>query len=276
MTQETGMITMDSDKNELDTILDDGAQDSFEPQPIKVEIVHATAELKIEGLPSMQRFKGVILSSMKARVFFPKFGNQEVNKDIATFTEKRPLCSSENGVVGKLYETDWDNISNPSKDAILMIKEKISQGGLMCKKCPLSAFGSAGLFGVKSKGQACNDLRRLLLWRPSLTIPMILTLPPTSIRKFDGYCSSLSAGGKQFNRVVTEISLAKVDYSGGGYSTINLSFDSDMTKEMMNELIQPVIHDGVTKPIAKALIDIFSRREVEVSDYIGDGTEDSF
>jgi hypothetical protein len=158
-----------------------------------------------------------------------------------------------------------------------MVKEKIAQGGLMCKKCPLSVFGSAGLFGLQSRGQACNDLRRLLLWRPALTIPMILTLPPTSIRKFDGYCSSLSAGGKQFNRVITEISLSKVEYSGGGYSTINLSFDSDLTREMMGELINPVIHDGVSKPMAKALIDIFSRREVEVADYNGneDG-EDKF
>jgi hypothetical protein len=278
MEKETGLaITMDSDVSVLDAILNDAVQDSFEPIPVKMEIVHQIGEMKIEGLPSQKSSKWMILSSMKARVMFCKFGNQDVNKDVENFTEKRPFCSSENGVIGKLYETEWDNINNPSKDAIVMVKEKIAQGGLICKKCPLSAFGSVSHFGRQGKGQACNDLRRLLLWKQGITLPIILTLPPTSIRKFDQYCSSLQAGEKQYNRVITEISLSKVDSASGGYSVVSFSHIADVPKEWLSVLIQPIIHDGIQKPMAKALIDIFSRREVEVADYNGneDG-EDKF
>jgi len=260
--------------SEVEQALTDAMADSFEPQPIKVSIVHPTAELSVEGLPSRKTFKGVVLASRKARVFFPKFGNKELTDKVLEFTEKRPFCHSDNGVIGILYDTDWDSIAPNIKDAVVMIKDKIGLGGLICKKCPLSAFGSVSLFGVNGRGQACNDLRRLLLWSPGLSVPMILTLPPTSIRRWDSYCSTLMASNLQYNRVITEISLEKIGNGGTNYSVAKFAYMGELPADFLMELGTQVSHDGVMKPLAKALIDMFSAKEVEVTDYIGNGNGD--
>jgi hypothetical protein len=112
-------------------------------------------------------------------------------------------------------------------------------------------------------------MRRLLLWRDGITIPIILTIPPTSIRKWDSYCSSLQAGGKVFNRCVTEIGLSEVKTTSGQYAVCNFNYVDSINESAISELVKPVVHDGVQKPMVKALIDIFLHKEVEVEDYFG-------
>ena len=253
-------------------MLDDaiGDQDSgYVPQIVNISIIHPTGQFSIEGMPSQSRISGIALSARRTRVFFTQFGNQEISDDVIKFTNGRPFCSSENGVDARLCDSSFEDITNPSKDAILMIRDKISVGGLKCSLCPLSKYGSVELLGVNGKGQACKELRRLLLWR-GVAIPMVLNIPTSSIRAWDQYCSSLAIANKSYNKVQTEITLSVKEAGRNKWSVCEFAFKDDIEDEMIHALLQPVVNaDGIEMPLAKAMINQFNRVEVKVEDYMG-------
>lgn len=76
--------------------------------------------------------------------------------------DKSPLCSSVDGKTG---------IGDP--------------GGL-CVKCSLNKFGS----GDDGKSKACKNMRHLYLLRSGEFMPLMLSLPPTSLRPFNEFMNS--------------------------------------------------------------------------------------
>ena len=253
----------------LDAILDEGSQNAYVPSIVSIEIVHPIGQLSIDGTPPMSHLSAVILAAKRCRVLFPHFGNEETRKAVADFTDKRPFCWSDNAVSAQLADIDWDKAS-PAKDAIDMLKAKIGDGGLKCPLCPLSKWGSVELIGRSGKGQVCKELRKLLIWR-GVPIPMVLSLPTSSIRAWDGYCSSLQVGEKVFNRVITDITLKVKEMSGSKYSEAQFAYKDDLAEEQVEELMQPVLTpDGLEKPLAKAMIDQFLGLEITVDDYLGE------
>jgi hypothetical protein len=255
----------------IDSILDGAMEDSYVPQLVTIEIIHANATFSIEGMPSEKRLTGIILAAKRERVYFPKFGNKDIGDGIMKLTEKRPLCASRDGINGELidpYPETTEGLLNPP---LIMIKENIAMGGLKCKHCPLGQFGSNEKFGVSGRGQACNDVRRLLFWKPDVMIPMLLTLSPTSIRAWDGYCSSLAMRNLLPNRVISDISLSLIESGSNKYSKIQINYNKDAPPEIMERMMQGVIHDGVSKPMVKMFIDLFSvKKEITAEDYFAD------
>ncbi len=254
---------------ELDAILDEALEDSFVPQLVQAKIVHATASFSIEGMPDLNSLTGIVLSAKRQRVFFPKFGNQQLNTKLLQLSEKRPYCSSDNCVKGILTEIDIESSGGEVKNAAEMIRSKLAQGGLMCKACPFSKFGSVADFGLNGRGQACNELRRLLLWNPSITIPTVVTLPPTSIREWDGYMSSLEMGNKKANKVFTELTLVPVETGSMKYATVRLAYKSDINQDILQLMLKPTVVDGIEKPFIKAMIDLFQNKPLDIEDYMG-------
>jgi hypothetical protein len=261
--------TDDQAMAELDKVLEDAVADSYIPQLIKAEIVHVTASFNIEGMPSMTSLTGIIISAKRNRVFFPKYADKIFSDKLIKLSEGRPFCSSTDCVKGDIAEIDIENSGGEVRSSAEMIKAKLAQGGLICKLCPFSQFGSVKDFGLSGRGQACNELRRLLFWRPDVNIPMVISLPPTSIRAWDGYMSSLNIANKQANKVITELSLVPVETGSNKYATARLSYKADIDQGILQLMLKPTVIGGVQKSFIKAMIDLFLQKPIDVEDYMG-------
>ena len=97
-----------------------------------------------------------------------------------------------------------------------------------CDGCPFNAFGSAK---DGSNGKACKNGHRIYLLRSGEAIPILLTLPPTSLKTFRNYLAKrIVLRGKRCYNVVTKITLAKAKSSKGViYSTCNFAKAGDLS-----------------------------------------------
>lgn len=103
-----------------------------------------------------------------------------------------PDCSSMDGKIGIVTETGC-----------------VQQ----CSECPLNQFGSKD-----GSGKACKNMHRIYLLREGEILPIIVTLPPTSIKPFKDYLAKrvlLAKPPKRCWQVVTKITL-KTDTNSTG------------------------------------------------------------
>ena len=73
-----------------------------------------------------------------------------------------------------------------------------------CESCPYNEFGSGG----EGNSKACKNVHRLYILRDGNPIPLIVALPPTSLKSFRNYISKkLLLKGRKCNQVITRITL---------------------------------------------------------------------
>ena len=106
---------------------------------------------------------------------------------------------------------------------------------LDCASCPYNQFGSG-----KGNSKACKNTHRVYLLRENEPLPILLTLPPTSLRAFKEYLAKrLIMKGKRSTDVITCIKLKKEKNADGiAYSACVFSKAADLTPEQI-EAIQP-------------------------------------
>ena len=109
-----------------------------------------------------------------------------------------PDCSSPDGIKG------LDMLNGEIKD---------------CESCPSNQWGSGN--GTK-RGKACKNMRRLYILVEGSDIPIVMTLPPTSIVGWEKYKSAVLGVRRQTPKeVVTEFSLgAAINGAGIKYSVV--------------------------------------------------------
>ena len=142
----------------------------------------------IDGEPDVRKeLVGVIVYQRTPRTYFATSFEESDGSP--------PDCRSDDGVRG---------VGNPGGD---------------CSACPLAQFGSGGV------GQACTQQRQFfLLLEDGGAFPVILTLPPTSLKAARGYLVGLAERGIPFSGALTRIGLEKATNSGGtGYSRVTMS-----------------------------------------------------
>lgn len=103
-----------------------------------------------------------------------------------------------------------------------------------CKNCPLNQFGS----GADGYGKACQNKHRLYIMRSGSIIPLMLTLPPTSLKSFRMYIqrSLIGRGYMHTWEVITEIGLKKEKSAGGiEYSAATFKRVGVLTPEQKEE-----------------------------------------
>jgi len=121
------------------------------------------------------------------------------------------------------YWADKYNGANESPDCSSFDgKTGIDQQGEVndCSGCPYNSFGSDG------KGKACKNMHRVYLLRSGEMMPMILTLPPTSLKNLKDYLQVLvMKKGCRPYQAVSKIQLKK-DSNGDGivYSKAYFTF----------------------------------------------------
>ena len=129
-------------------------------------------------------FEGVVLMSHNCNAYWPvPFGTPGADKN--------PACAS--------------------MDAI----EGVTQDGevVQCHGCPYNKFETAK--GGEGKGKACKNMRRLYILREGDVLPMVLSLPPSSLEAYDKYRTRCSTAGKKPQAVMTKFTLVKAKNAEG-------------------------------------------------------------
>lgn len=251
---------------ELDAEMDE--EPGFNPVPVRVKINHPSALFELPGVDNIDQMEVTILSAVRVRVFYPRFGVEASTEEVLKFTSNRPFCSAQDYVTGNLVDADWEHAV---PEAATMLKDKLAEGGLNCTKCPFNEWGSVTLIGREGRGKACAELRRLCLWKPGWSVPVILSIPSSSLRAWDEYCSSLNMAGYRPHYVVTRVSLEQKSGPGRSYSVAKFKYQSTITEEMKSELLSPVNYRGKEQSLAKALVDIFKGKDITLEDYPTNG-----
>lgn len=136
---------------------------------------------------SVPNFSGVIVYNHNCNAYF--------DEDSSGNTP--PVCSSMDAVTGV---------------------DTVSGECAFCEQCPRNVFGSSS----KGPGKACKNMHRLYIMVEGSAIPLILSLPPTSLKAFRNYrLSTLASKHLKPCEVVTEFSLApQMSQSGQKYSVV--------------------------------------------------------
>ncbi len=81
-----------------------------------------------------------------------------------------------------------------------------------CNSCQFNQWGSAD----DGRGKACKNMHRLYIIREGEMLPLLLTLPPTSLKNLSDYIALrvVSKGMRSYG-VVTKVSLKKAQNAGG-------------------------------------------------------------
>ena len=151
-----------------------------------------------------KEIEGIIVYAQKINAYW---------KDAYSGDNTSPDCSSNDGKVGVEFETGEIH---------------------KCVDCPFNEFKS----GPNGVGKACKNMRRLYIIRTGCTLPIVLTLPPTSLRAYEDYVGrQIVTKGLRTHFVITKISLKKAQSKDGiTYSTAQFTKVGRVPDEMKPEL----------------------------------------
>ncbi len=131
------------------------------------------------------------------------------------------------------WKENYDGQNNPPDCASTDGRIGIGVPGGECAKCPLNQWGS----GKDGKGKACKNMRTLFIIREGDVLPLVLTLPPTSLKEARKYFLRLASKAVPYYGVVTEITLEKDKNEGGiTYSKAKLTLKSRLDAETVKKL----------------------------------------
>lgn len=151
----------------------------------------------LEGEEVVKTFKGIIVFHKLARAYWA------IDMDEGG-SGSPPDCSSVDARVG---------VGDPGGD---------------CEVCEFAQYGSA----EKGEGQACKMMRQLFIVREGELLPLVLNVPPSSLKDVKGYLVRMAAKGRKYYSVVTEFSLVKArSQSGVDYVKIHCGVDSLLSPE---------------------------------------------
>jgi len=140
--------------------------------------------------------------------------------------------------------------SEPPECSSMDAKTGVGQPGGVCKECAFSKFGTA----AKGEGQACKAMRRLFLMLPGAALPILIAIPPTSLKSCKQYLMRLTSARVPYYGAVTRIGLEKatspggVDYSKCVFDVAKLMTPEEIkTSKAYSDQIKALV---ASKPIA--------------------------
>ena len=98
-----------------------------------------------------------------------------------------------------------------------------------CAKCPYNKFGS----GEDGQSKACKNAHRLYILRSGELYPVVITIPPTSLKSLSDYLAKrIVTKGLRSYGVVTKLTLKKATNNTGiTYSQVQFSLADKLTPE---------------------------------------------
>lgn len=131
------------------------------------------------------------------------------------------------------WESDFTGGNNPPDCSSDNGKNGYGSPGGECQKCDYAQFGSKG------RGQKCKQMQQLFLLLPGFFLPVILNVPPTSLKNYSNYAIKLGSKGFPISGVVTELTLEK-DKSGD-----NIEYSKVRFKKVGNLAPEQAVVAGV-------------------------------
>jgi len=133
----------------------------------------------LTGEVAAKSFHGIIVTWKEGRSYWSqRYGGES----------SPPDCASADGITG---------VGKPGGD---------------CLTCPHSQWGTAtGPKGEPSRGQACRTIRLLFTMLEGNVLPVVVSVPPTSLKPCRTYFLRLAQRAIPYYGVVTEFSLVKGD-----------------------------------------------------------------
>lgn len=103
-----------------------------------------------------------------------------------------------------------------------------------CKTCQYNQWGS----DVATGGKLCKNQHRIYILREGASLPILLTLPPTSLKAFGSYLSKrILERSKLPRHVLTKIGLKKVANNAGiAYSEVTFTRGDDLPDDLRPEM----------------------------------------
>lgn len=120
-----------------------------------------------------------------------------------------PDCSSQDGITG--YGLPYGHPDLEIQYDAEGVQQPMDghKGAFDCASCPLAQFGSA----TKGGGQACKQNRLLFVLTPDSSLPMVVKVPPSSLRVVQSFMLKLSGKSIPMYGAVISLSLKKVSNS---------------------------------------------------------------
>jgi hypothetical protein len=146
-----------------------------------------------------------------------------------------PDCSSQDGIWGvghpdghpDLVDTDAPEFAYEAFDANgNALSGPKTPTRYACEACPLAQFGS----GKNQRGQACRQNRLVFLLTQDSALPIVIKVPPSSLKLVQGFLLRLSGKAIPPHGAVLAFSLRKTQNSGA--STTRRSFPSSSLASM--------------------------------------------
>lgn len=195
-----------------------GEKHAFNTIPTKITIAPGgIGAFATQDGETMKSITGVVAISQIARAYWPEKSSK-----------RPPLCSSPDGVLGVLNQKpEQDQVSAAANATTPHEAIRLFDAGdavpptFSCAACPMAQWGSAHQGGKASNSQACKELRRLVVLVDGWTQPALLTLPPTSVKTWDAFCSAQQRNRSAYWAVRIKVGLDKQNSQGGdAYSTV--------------------------------------------------------
>jgi len=177
------------------------------PTFINVKFPSAGGTVFEIGDEAVKSIEGVIVSHYAIRLLFlKKFGEGEA---------EMPACISQDGIRGQ------------------GLGEEVGSG--LCHECPYNQWGSyKELIDEKDETnkKACQEKHRVFILQKGAILPVLLTLPVTSIREFATYITLIASRGLNYKQVITQVYLEKaVNKRGIAYSKAKFRNVRQLTDE---------------------------------------------
>lgn len=172
-------------EQELEKLLQSEIQTSLEnidPRPPRVKLSRESQAFLLPDGSTQKTMEGVIVFHHKARGYWEVEGQQV------------PTCSSMDGRTG----TDENGNTRP------------------CNGCPHDAWGT----GKDGRGKACKEMRWIYLLQEGEIIPSRISLPPTSLGKFDAFVTALAQKKLAPIQKVVRLSLEAAERHGYKFSAL--------------------------------------------------------
>lgn len=142
-----------------------------------------------------------------------------------------PICSSRDGKSG--FDTQAAETVN-------------------CANCPRNQFGS----DKNGRGKACKNMEHLYLLRSGNPLPIVVVIPPSSLKAWQEYLSKgVVLRGKKLNEVLTKITLKKEQNADG------IQYSKFVFTKLDNLTPDEIAYVG---PMAKALKDLTQNVETPI------------
>ncbi|MBO8158847.1 hypothetical protein [Thermosyntropha sp.] len=116
--------------------------------------------------------------------------------------------------VNAYWQNRYSGANNPPDCSSIDGKVGVDQNGnrRSCNSCPNNNWGTA----EDGRGKACKNMHRIYILREGEMLPLLLTLPPTSLKNLSDYLGlRIVSKGLRSYGVITKVSLKKVQNAGG-------------------------------------------------------------